>query len=321
MSLSVHTNQSSMTAQRSLNSTQLSLNTSQQRLSTGLRINSAKDDAAGLQIANRMESQTRGLSVAQRNAADGISLAQTAEGALKEASNILQRQRELALQASNGTNTDEDKTALNKEFQQLNEELTRIQETTKFAGKPLFGSTAPAAATEDPETPPESSKAPTLNEGIKFQVGADMGEGNTITIRLESLGSVFASTATDLTTEASGDVGGGDDTGGGSGPARAATGTTFPESFDHIVEGLDSAIAAVGASMADLGAIQNRFQSTINNLSNIEENVSVAKGRIMDADIAKESANMTKQNMMMQAGISVLSQANQTPSMIMGLLR
>ncbi|MGL5419891.1 MAG: flagellin [Plesiomonas shigelloides] len=278
MSLSVHTNQSSLTAQRSLASTQLSLNTSQQRLSTGLRINSAKDDAAGLQIANRMESQTRGLSVAQRNAADGISLAQTAEGALKEASNILQRQRELGLQAANGTNTTADKKALNEEFDALNKELTRIKETTTFAGKALFASSG-------------------LKTGISFQVGAEMGSANQITVKDADIGKVFASAAS------------------------AKSINTSAKGISAVVGKLTDAIAAVGSSMANLGAVQNRFQSTINNLSNIEENVSVAKGRIMDADIAKESANMTKQNMMMQAGISVLSQANQTPSMIMGLLR
>ncbi|AVQ87691.1 flagellin N-terminal helical domain-containing protein [Plesiomonas shigelloides] len=275
MSLSVHTNQSSLTAQRSLASTQLSLNTSQQRLSTGLRINSAKDDAAGLQIANRMESQTRGLSVAQRNAADGISLSQTAEGALKEASNILQRQRELALQSANGTNTTADKTALNEEFTALNEELKRIKSTTTFAGKALFAS------------------AGGLASGITFQVGAEMKTADKITVKVDTASAFKSSSAI-------------------TGSAGAIAG---------VVSGLTTAIKDMGSAMANLGAVQNRFQSTINNLSNIEENVSVAKGRIMDADIAKESANMTKQNMMMQAGISVLSQANQTPSMIMGLLR
>ncbi|WP_370598246.1 flagellin [Plesiomonas shigelloides] len=275
MSLSVHTNQSSLTAQRSLASTQLSLNTSQQRLSTGLRINSAKDDAAGLQIANRMESQTRGLSVAQRNAADGISLAQTAEGALKEASNILQRQRELGLQAANGTNTTADKKALAEEFNALNSELGRIKDTTTFAGKSLFAA---------------------LKGGVEFQVGADVTTGNKISAKVDT-DNAFKTTSITFT--------------GGSDYAA----------ISKVVSGLNAAIADVGSNMASLGALQNRFQSTINNLSNIEENVSVAKGRIMDADIAKESANMTKQNMMMQAGISVLSQANQTPSMIMGLLR
>lgn len=274
MSLSVHTNQSSLTAQRSLASTQLSLNTSQQRLSTGLRINSAKDDAAGLQIANRMESQTRGLSVAQRNAADGISLSQTAEGALKEASNILQRQRELALQSANGTNTSADRTALNEEFTALNSELKRIKDTTTFAGKALFATSG-------------------LAKGISFQVGAEMKSADKITVTVDTSAAFKTSSA-----------------------ISGSAGT-----IATVVSGLDTAIAAMGKSMAQLGAVQNRFQSTINNLSNIEENVSVAKGRIMDADIAKESANMTKQNMMMQAGISVLSQANQTPSMIMGLLR
>ncbi|HAD42592.1 MAG TPA: flagellin FliC [Plesiomonas shigelloides] len=278
MSLSVHTNQSSLTAQRSLNSTQLSLNNSQQRLSTGLRINSAKDDAAGLQIANRMESQTRGLSVAQRNAADGISMSQTAEGALKEVSNILQRQRELALQAANETNSAEDKEALNKEFTALNSELGRIQETTTFAGNKLFAASGGVLG----------------GSGVSFQVGADMDASGNNQINV----TVNTTAAFNVTGNLS-----------ASGDAAAA------------LTSIDAALTAVGGNMAELGAYQNRFQSTINNLSNIEENVSVAKGRIMDADIAKESANMTKQNMMMQAGISVLSQANQTPSMIMGLLR
>ncbi len=277
MSLSVHTNQSSLTAQRSLASTQLSLNTSQQRLSTGLRINSAKDDAAGLQIANRMESQTRGLSVAQRNAADGISLAQTAEGALKEASNILQRQRELALQSANGTNTSADKDSLNAEFKELNKELDRIQKSTTFAGKQLFAGAA------------------SLSAGITIQVGTNMSAQNRITVSVKTA-SVFAS-------------------------SKGISSNATSANLASVISGLDTKIESMGSAMANLGAVQNRFQSTINNLSNIEENVSVAKGRIMDADIAKESANMTKQNMMMQAGISVLSQANQTPSMIMGLLR
>ncbi|MGL5402059.1 MAG: flagellin, partial [Plesiomonas shigelloides] len=181
MSLSVHTNQSSLTAQRSLASTQLSLNTSQQRLSTGLRINSAKDDAAGLQIANRMDSQTRGLSVAQRNAADGISLTQTAEGALKEASNILQRQRELALQSANGTNTTADQAALNEEFKSLNAEIKRIKETTTFAGKKLFGTNG------------------SLTSGINFQVGADMGSDNRINVKIAT-DSAFKSSAAIATT-------------------------------------------------------------------------------------------------------------------------
>ncbi|MGL5769482.1 MAG: flagellin, partial [Plesiomonas shigelloides] len=177
MSLSVHTNQSSLTAQRSLASTQLSLNTSQQRLSTGLRINSAKDDAAGLQIANRMESQTRGLSVAQRNAADGISMAQTAEGALKEASNILQRQRELGLQAANGTNTTADKKALAEEFNSLNSELGRIQKTTTFAGKSLFSA---------------------LKAGVDFQVGADTTSGNKVSVTVDT-DNAFKTTSTTFT--------------------------------------------------------------------------------------------------------------------------
>ncbi|MGL4925311.1 MAG: flagellin [Plesiomonas shigelloides] len=289
MSLSVHTNQSSLTAQRSLASTQLSLNTSQQRLSTGLRINSAKDDAAGLQIANRMETQTRGLSVAQRNAADGISLAQTAEGALKEATNILQRQRELALQSANGTNTTADQSALNDEFKELNKELHRIQQTTTFAGKAIFASAS------------GSHHTGALVAGVKFQVGADMTSGNTISV------GVAGTDVTAIFSSAKANI--------------ASSKVLSAGNIKAVVDHLDTAIKTVGKTRANLGAVQNRFQSTINNLSNIEENVTVAKGRIMDADIAKESANMTKKNMMMQAGISVLSQANQMPSMIMGLLR
>ncbi|WP_428462657.1 flagellin [Photobacterium kagoshimensis] len=448
MAMTINTNFASMNAQRNLTSTQGSLNSSLQRLSTGLRINSASDDAAGLQIANRMDSQVNGLKVAQRNANDGISMSQTAEGALQEYTNILQRMRDLSVQSKNGTNSDSDRAALDKEFQAMGKELSRIQDTTTYGkGESLFDK---------------------LNKGVDFQVGADVnpvGDVKAATkdgaekmvgeaLRSAGLGSLDTGTPADMMklkdistmmgsmhTELAGSKGAdkevaiptslqganaaatkknvedllkdmgldsaavtiSDGTDGtkvkvnmadladaGSKDERAfmakfeeskaivdataahfdaaglstladtgndvsalntalqAAGKNVTLSDSNVIsvkvdsaaldtsklgnvnsvagsetaiQEIDKMIESVGAVRADLGATQNRFQSTINNLGNISENMSVAKGRIMDADIAAESANMTKQNTMMQAGITVLSQANQMPSMVSQLLR
>lgn len=451
MAMSINTNFASMNAQRNLQTTQGSLNGSLERLSTGLRINSAKDDAAGLQIANRMDSQVSGLKVAQRNANDGISMAQTAEGSLQEYTNILQRQRDLAVQSKNGSNSDSDRKALNKEFQALSSELNRIVDTTTFGkGEKLFDK---------------------LGAGVDFQVGADVGDlAGTLTaasaegatgamqdalssvglgrlnvaekadmiemkelaatltaVQTKGLASVAGAAAEEidlalmpslhgkdeaattanvksfldelgldttnikitdgsdnakvkieigtLGTEANRNAmdkldqvqnvlaevaGYADGTGAlASLPTDLTTldtalkatgkdGVTLRDGDSNVIQvkidntkldatsqgdildatnsglamdKIDEMIDNVGSIRADLGSTQNRFGSTINNLGNIAENMSVAKGRIMDADIAAESANMTKQNTMMQAGITVLSQANQMPSMVSQLLR
>jgi flagellin len=247
-----------------------------ERLASGMRINSAKDDAAGLQISNRLTSQINGLAVAQRNANDGISMAQTAEGAMSESTNILQRMRELSLQSANGSNSAVDKDALQKEVSALQLELTRIAETTSFGDQKLLDASGGAAS----------------DGTFIFQVGANSGE----TISM----SITAMDSTTLGVNAV-DIGDGGDT------------TTA-------LTAIDAAIATIDAQRADLGAVQNRFGHTISNLANIEENVSASRSRIQDTDFATETAEMTKNQILQQAGTSILSQANQLPQAALSLL-
>jgi len=271
MALTINTNVASLNAQRNLGTSQTALNKSMQRLSSGLRINSAKDDAAGLGISNRMTSQIRGLNQAVRNANDGISLAQTAEGALGESTNILQRMRELAIQSANDTNSAADRTSLNAEVDQLISELDRIAGNTTFNGRGLLnGSTS----------------------GALFQVGAEAGQTISITI-----GDAYASTlvVSDVTVSTQAH-------------ANSAIGL------------IDTAITTIDGIRGNLGAVQNRFESTIANLSNVSENLSAARSRILDADIAQETSNMTKYNILQQAGVSILAQANQAPQLALSLL-
>ncbi|OEU74094.1 MAG: flagellin [Desulfuromonadales bacterium C00003107] len=275
MALTINTNVQSLNAQRNLGKSQGSLAKSMQRLSSGLRINSAKDDAAGLAISDRMTAQIRGMNQAARNANDGISLAQTAEGALGEVTNMLQRMRELAVQSANGSNTTADRTALDSEFGALSTEIDRIADTTQFNGKTLLDGT--------------------MASGVDFQIGANAGQ--TITV---SVGD--ANTA----VLASGDL------------AGAAIGTA--SGAQSAISVLDSAINDVDTIRGELGAVQNRFESTIANLNNVSENLSAARSRILDADIAQETSNMTKMNILQQAGVSILSQANQTPQLALSLL-
>ena len=275
MALTINTNVASLNAQRNLGTSQNSLNKSMQRLSSGLRINSAKDDAAGLAISNRMTSQIRGLNQAVRNANDGISLAQTAEGAMGEVTNMLQRMRELAIQSANDSNSADDKDSLQLEVTALLEEIGRVATTSKFNGTALLDGT---------------------NATLDFYVGADDDVAN----------NVISVTMTDTTAATLGvdgvDIGdGGDDIGA--------------------ITALDAAISDVDTGRAQLGAVQNRFESTIANLSNISENVSAARSRILDADIAQETSNMTKYNILQQAGVSILAQANQQPQLALSLLQ
>jgi flagellin len=273
MALTVNTNVGSLNAQRNLSNSQSALQKSMQRLSSGLRINSAKDDAAGLAISDRMTSQIRGLNQAVRNANDGISLAQTAEGALSETTNVLQRMRELAVQSANGTNTTADRSSLNAEFSQLQSEIDRIANNTKFNGQVLL---AGGFSTT----------------GMSFQIGADANQ--TISVQIGS-----ATQATLGTTSLS--------IGSSSGAQSAIT-------------AIDTAISSVDTTRGTLGAAQNRFESTISNLSNIAENLSAARSRILDADIAAETSAMTKSNILQQAGVSILAQANQVPQLALSLL-
>jgi flagellin len=267
MPQTINTNVSSLNAQRNLNSSQTSLSTSMQRLSSGLRVNSAKDDAAGLAIADRMNAQIKGINVAIRNANDGISLAQTAEGALATVTDVLQRMRELAIQAQNGSNGTSDRQNLDTEYQQLSAEVTRIAQQTKFNGTAIVGSGAGA---------------------MTFQVGAN--NGDTLTI----------------TTAAVSPVGGGVSTASDASTAVAA---------------IDVALDSITTNRATYGAAMNRFQFAISNLQITGENQSAARGRIMDADFAAETANLSRAQILQQAGTAMVAQANQLPQGVLSLLR
>ncbi|RON47019.1 flagellin domain-containing protein [Pseudomonas frederiksbergensis] len=287
MALTVNTNTTSLNVQKNLNRASDALSTSMSRLSSGLKINSAKDDAAGLQISNRMSSQIRGQVVAVKNANDGISMAQTAEGALQESTNILQRMRELATQARNGTNGTADQTATNAEFAQMSDELTRIAASTNLNGKQLLDGSAGT---------------------MTLQVGANTGSANHIDLTLSSKFDAVSLSVGSGTLALTG-------TTAVSGAGSAAT------NIDNAITAIDAAIAAIGATRANLGASQNRLTSTISNLQNITENVTAAQGRVQDTDFAAETANLTKQQTLQQASTAVLAQANQLPSAVLKLLQ
>ncbi|WP_265533166.1 flagellin domain-containing protein [Pseudomonas saponiphila] len=282
MALTVNTNVTSLSVQKNLNKASDALSTSMTRLSSGLKINSAKDDAAGLQIATRMTSQIRGQTMAIKNANDGISIAQTAEGAMQEQTNILQRMRELAVQSRNDSNSSDDRDALNKEFSQMSAELTRISGSTNLNGKNLLDGTAST---------------------MTFQVGSNTGSTNQITLTL--------SASFDANTLGVGSA----ITIAGSDSATAET------NFSAAVTAIDGALKTINASRADLGAAQNRLTSTISNLQNINENASAALGRVQDTDFASETAQLTKQQTLQQASTAVLAQANQLPSAVLKLLQ
>lgn len=285
MALTVNTNTTSLGVQKNLNRATDALSTSMTRLSSGLKINSAKDDAAGLQIATRMTSQIRGQTMAIKNANDGISIAQTAEGAMQEQTNILQRMRELAVQSRNDSNSQTDRDALDKEFQSMLKEIDRIADSTQLNGKNLLDGTAGA---------------------MTFQVGSNSGTSNQITISLSAAMKTSGAGAA-LTGLAGKSITG-------------ANTTAAEQTFTAAVSAIDDALAAINASRADLGANQNRLTSTINNLQNINENAEAARGRVQDTDFAAETAQLTKQQTLQQASTSVLAQANQLPSAVLKLL-
>jgi len=319
MALYVNTNVSSLNAQRQLNNSASSLDTSFKRLSSGFRINSASDDSAGMQISNRLTGQINGLNQGIRNANDGISLSQTAEGALDETTQMFQRIRTLAQQASNGSNTDEDRLAIQEEIRSLSSEVNRVAADTTFGGQNLLNGTYDA----------------------KFQVGADAVQ--TISFSMKNVGG----TANDMSAD------GGFTLSGIAGIASAVTGkslatnaagisaisgtaassynfsTTFQAgsisvssqgNAQAVLAGMDALIAVVDKKRAELGAVQNRFQSTIRNQSNVAENLSAAQSRIRDTDFAQETANLTKMQILQQASSSILSQANQRPQVALSLL-
>ena len=286
MAMFINTNTSSLNAQRNLMNTSKSMDTSYTRLASGLRINSAKDDAAGLQISNRLTSQINGLDQGNRNANDGISLAQTAEGAMDEVTGMLQRMRTLAQQSANGSNSAKDREALQKEVDQLGSEINRISKDTTFAGTKLLDG----------------------SYGGTFQVGADANQ--TIGFSLSQAGGFSIS---------------GISTAAGGAAATVFAGATSIDitaqsTAQAVLGAVDSMLEVVDGKRAELGAVQNRLDSTIRNQANISENVSAARSRIRDADFATETANMTKQNILQQAASSILAQANQRPQSALSLL-
>ncbi|MFM5041698.1 flagellin N-terminal helical domain-containing protein [Aeromonas caviae] len=285
MSMFINTNVSSLNSQRNLMNTNKALDTAYQRLSSGLRINSAKDDAAGLQISNRLTSQINGLNQGNRNANDGISLAQTAEGAMEEITGMFQRMRVLAEQSANGSNTAADRAALQQEVTQLGTEINRIAKDTTFGGTKLLDGTY---------------------KGI-FQVGADAKQ--TISFSLNQANGFNIS---GIAAAASA---------GAAFTTLAAINITSQSNAQSVLGAVDKMIAGVDRKRAELGAIQNRMESTIRNQANIAENLSSARSRVRDADFAVETAALTQYNILQQAASTVLAQANQRPNGALSLLR
>jgi len=280
MALVINTNVASINAQRNLNKSSSSLNTSLARLSSGMRITAAKDDAAGLAISEKLRAQIRGLGQAERNAQDGISLVQTAEGALNEVSGALIRMRELAVQASTGTLGSEERGYLNDEFKALTTEIDRIANVTEFNGKYLLNG---ASCT-----------------GVSFQVGLNNVGNDRITV------SITATKTASLGTNATSNVN-----------AQSISTATKAQNSLGV---LDDAIKDISNVRGDLGAAQNRLQITVNNLATQRENISAANSRIRDVDVASETVAMTRSQILMQAGVSVLAQSNQLPSMALSLI-
>ena len=277
----INSNIATLNAQRNTSASQMPLSTAMQRLSSGLRVNTAKDDAAGLAIAERMNAQVRGMNVAIRNANDGISMAQTAEGALSKVGDALQRMRELAVQARNGTNSDSDKNSLNKEFAELQKEITRVLGGTAFNGKNILGADGTS---------------------FTFQVGANTSTDDVIEVEFENLTSNADITAVTVTT--------------------ATIGSTADASaIASVIDDIDVALDTVNDKRATFGATQSRFEAVIANLQVSVENQSSARSRIMDADFAVETANLSRAQILQQAGNAMIAQANQLPQAVLALLR
>ncbi len=277
--MTINTNISSLNTQRQLSKTNNALSTTIERLSSGLRVNSAKDDAAGLAIANRMTSQIRGMTVAVRNANDGISMAQTAEAAMGELTSTMQRMRDLAIQSANtGAVSSSDREKLQTEFKQLNDELSRIISNTEFNGKKIINGS--------------------LSSGVNFQIGPNTATDNQIPISIANMSGTI-----------SGIIG-----------ASIGSGASALEILSA-VNMIDTAIQEIDTSRAILGAVQNRFTTTISNLQSSIENQSSARSRIMDADFAAETAALSRNQIMQQAGTAMLSQANQRPQAVLSLLQ
>ena len=287
MPQTINTNLVSLNAQRNLNTSQASLSISMQRLSSGLRVNSAKDDAAGLAIAERMHTQVRGMNVAMRNANDGISLAQVGEGALGKVSDLFQRMRELAVQSANGTNTAADRMSLNQEFVHLGQEVTRNLGGTQFNGLNILATTDVSV----------------------FQIGAN----SSTTIDQLTVAAFNWTTNSDITGVVGSTIINGTDM-----PTMQITDTAGAQTS---LAGIDAAIDAVNSQRAEFGAVQNRFENVVGNLMVASENQAAARSRIMDADYALETANLSRAQILQQAGNAMVAQANQLPQQVLALLQ
>jgi len=384
MAAIINTNVASLNAQRNLSSSQSTLNTSMQRLSSGLRINSAKDDAAGLAISERFTAQIRGLDVASRNANDGISLAQTAEGALGEVTNNLQRIRELAVQSANASNSSTDRAALQTEAAQLLSEVDRVSNQTKFNGVSLIdgsftsavfqvganaGETITVSSLVDANvaalgsvtsasgqssavsgisvlTAPAAGSLVINGTDISTQIGAagtsqqrvgqvvDAINNSSSTTGVNaafdsSTGKIVLSSAADIVITGTDDgtaTGFDAANGQGSNVAATTTGLTGLDLSSYAgaslaIQQIDSALGQVNSARATLGAIQNRFSSVVSNIASTSENMTASRSRIQDADFAKETASMTRGQILQQAGTAILSQANSAPQNVLSLLR
>lgn len=288
MALSIHTNYSSMITQTNLNKTNAALGTNQQRLGTGLRINSAADDAAGLQIATRLNAQSRGMETAMRNVSDASSLLQTADGAFGEMTDIVQRMKDLATQSANGTNSQADRDSLQTEYDELGRELDNIMSNTSYAGESLFGNDGTTGK---------------FGASVDFQIGASSAEQLSLDVSTGVSG--LAGSVSGVSSAYNGTAG-----------TEISTGAGAAAAIDDLTAVLDD----IGALRGQFGANINRLAHTSNNLANMKDNTDMARGRIMDADFAAESAGMSKNSMLLQSGISMLKQTSQMPSMVMSLL-
>lgn len=290
MAISIHTNYSSLVTQNQLNSTNSSLSTAMQRLGTGLRINSAADDAAGLQMATRLQAQSNGQAQGMRNAQDAISMLQTAEGAMDEMTNIAQRMKDLATQGANDTASGADRQAIVDEMTELASELENIRDNTRFGGDELL-----------------TEKGKFGSGAVTFQIGGNADEN----LVLDASDNVAA--VNKLIDSAKGAI---EDLG----EYKDGVSTFTSENFSNLMTDIADSLDDIGTARSQFGANINRLEHTISNLSNMKENTDVALGNVMDADYAAETTNMTKNQMLMQAGMSVLSKSNQMTSMVTSLL-
>ncbi|MBK1689994.1 flagellin N-terminal helical domain-containing protein [Rubrivivax gelatinosus] len=295
--LSLHTNAASLSTQNSVGNTQRSLSSSMSKLGTGYRVNSAMDDAAGLQIATRLDAQTRGMAVAQKNTQNGISMMQTAEGALSEVTSIVQRMKDLATESATASTSEDDRTALQSEYDALGTELGNILKNTSFGGAKLFS---------DGTTTDGTGGLLDATE-LTFQIGASSGE----TMKVDTQTGLGA-LATALDAISSNYA--------ASGTAGTELGTTDPATANGMIDKLEDALDAIGTYRSTLGAASNRLDHVYNNLANMSTNTSAAKSRIMDVDYASETANMTSQQLLLQAGTSMLKQSGSMSQLALSLL-